>query len=103
MRYISLLLVAVLASAQQTPPPAPAAPAANSDDDFKITTNTQLVIETVVVREKGGKGVEGLTAKDFTITEDGKPQVISFCEYQALKDSPDAAPPAEAELEPALA
>ncbi len=87
--------VAVLASAQQTPPPA--APA-GQDDDFKITTNTQLVIETVVVRDKGGKGVEGLTAKDFTLTEDGHEQTIKFFEYQKLPDVAEPLPPETANI-----
>ena len=89
MRFLSLLLIGFLASAQQTPPPA----APNSDDEFKITTNTQLVIETVVVRDKSGKGVEGLTAKDFTLTEDGHEQSIKFFEFQKLPETADPLPP----------
>src|SRR5579862_8297279 len=60
-------------------------------------TSTQLVIETVSVKDKNGNPVEGLTAKDFTITEEGAPQTIKFFEYQKL-DEPadkDAAPPAQ--------
>src|ERR1035438_1945315 len=45
--------------------------------------NAQLVVETVTVKDKNGKTVEGLTAKDFSITEDGVPQTISFCEYRS--------------------
>jgi len=46
--------------------------------------NTQLVIETVSVTDKSGNPVEGLTDKDFTVTEDGAPQTIKFFEFQKL-------------------
>ena len=37
------------------------------------------------------QAVEGLTAKDFTITEDGVAQTISFCEFQKLDECGDTA------------
>src|SRR5580693_4096424 len=45
---------------------------------FKV--NSDLVLTNVVVRDKKtGEIVKGLTDKDFTITEDGKPQrIVSF-------------------------
>ena len=49
-------------------------------------TSTQLVIETVVVKDKSGNPIEGLTAKDFTVTEDGVAQTIKFFEFQKLPD-----------------
>lgn len=63
-------------------------------DDPKFTSNSQLVIEIVSVKDKSGKPIEGLTAKDFVLTEDGKPQTITICEYQQLKEgaAPIAAP-----------
>jgi VWFA-related protein len=50
-------------------------------------TSTQLVIETVSVKDKNGNPVENLTAKDFTVTEDGVPQTIRFFEYQKLEEA----------------
>ncbi len=49
-----------------------------------FTTTTQLVVETVSVTDKSGNPVEGLTAKDFTLTENGIPQQIRFFEEQKL-------------------
>ena len=58
-----------------------------------FTTGATLVVETVSVTDKSGKPVEGLTAKDFTITEDNMPQTIKFFEYQKLEEVPAQAPP----------
>jgi len=65
---------------QQQPPPA----ATNTP---KFTSSTQLVVETVSVRDKNGNPIEGLKAKDFKITENGIEQTISFCEFQKLDDA----------------
>jgi VWFA-related protein len=62
----------------------------------KITVNTQLVVETVSVTDKSGKPVEGLTAKDFVVTEDGVAQTVSFCEYQKMQEAAPVAAPAPA-------
>ena len=51
---------------------------------YTLTAKAQLVVETVVVKDKQGKFIPGLTAKDFTVTEDGAPQTIRFCEHQDL-------------------
>jgi len=92
-RPLCVLLAAMMATAQQTPP-APAAQPAGGIAKFQA--NTQLVIETVTVKDKNGKPIEGLTAKDFTVTEDGVAQTISFCEYQRLDEEPAATEPAPA-------
>jgi VWFA-related protein len=59
--------------------------------------STRLVVQTVSVKDKDGKPIEGLTAKDFTVTEDGEPQDISFVEFQRLDlaatDFPSVTPP----------
>ena len=45
---------------------------------------SQIVIQTVVVRDKNGNPIDGLTAKDFIVTEDGVPQKVRFCEQQSM-------------------
>ena len=82
------------AGAQQ-PAGAPPQNAAAGADTVTFRTSTQLVIETVGVKDKSGKPIEGLTAKDFIITEDGAPQTISVFEYQKLPEISAAPLPAE--------
>ena len=91
---IASLLVCGLLFGQQPASQQQPAPAADGTVTFR--TNTQLVVETVIVKDKNGKPIEGLTAKDFVITEDGVPQTIQFCEFQKLDAAPDTSvtPPA---------
>src|SRR5207248_5929357 len=78
------VLTALTASAQQ----AQLQPPQQNQQPFTLKVSTQLVIETVVVKDKDGKPIEGLTAKDFAVTEDGVPQTISVFEFQKLDDAP---------------
>src|SRR6185437_16314325 len=55
---------------------------------YTMSVSTKLVVEAVNVKDKQGKSISGLTAKDFTVTEDGVPQHISFCEFQQLPTAP---------------
>jgi len=68
-----------------------------SSDSTETTfsTGAQLVVETVTVTGKDGKPVEGLTAKDFSITENNAPQTIRVFEAQHMADTP-APPPSKA-------
>jgi VWFA-related protein len=66
---------AVTVNALQTP--------AQSGPTFRSTT--RLIVEAVSVVGKDGRPVEGLTATDFTVTEDGEPQSISFVEFQRIE------------------
>ncbi|HMC60506.1 MAG TPA: VWA domain-containing protein, partial [Candidatus Solibacter sp.] len=85
---VAATLLFLLAAGAQQPKQTPA-PASGP---VKFSVTQQLVIETVTVTDKNGKPIEGLTAKDFTVTEDNVPQTISFCEYQKLVEAPPAAP-----------
>jgi VWFA-related protein len=62
------------------------------DKDVTFTSASQLVVETVAVVDKSGHSVDGLSAKDFTITENGVPQTIRFFEQQKLANAPPVAP-----------
>ncbi len=53
---------------------------------FTLTIKSQLVIEAIEVKDKQGNFIKGLTAKDFTLTEDGAPQTIRYCEPQNLAE-----------------
>ncbi|HEX3877589.1 MAG TPA: VWA domain-containing protein [Rhizomicrobium sp.] len=75
---------------KQAAQPAAQTPAEAGDTTFSVASH--LVIEDVTAKDKDGKSIEGLKAEDFTVTEDGKPQKIAFCQYQNLPDTPAAAP-----------
>ena len=53
---------------------------------FTLTIKSQLVVEAIEVKDKEGNFIKGLTAKDFTLTEDGAPQTIRYCEPQNLSE-----------------
>jgi VWFA-related protein len=84
MRLVNILALSALTAAAQT---GQNKQPGSADATFQSTT--QLVIETVTVKDKAGKPVTGLTAKDFTVIEDGAPQEIRFFEFQQF----DAAAP----------
>jgi VWFA-related protein len=57
---------------------------------FRVTTD--LVLVNVVVRDKKGEVVRGLTRDDFTLLEDGKPQSISSFDFEDVGAVPPSAP-----------
>src|ERR1700737_4787069 len=64
------------------------------DGTATLKVSSQLVIETVSVKDKKGNPVSGLTQKDFAVTENGVPQNIRVFEYQSLADpTPAVTPP----------
>jgi VWFA-related protein len=96
-KIVATILSFALVGFGQQPP----APVAAPDGAARFTSSTQLVVETVTVKDKSGKSVEGLTDKDFLITEDGVPQTIAFVEHQQFEETPE--PPLAADTKPVAA
>jgi VWFA-related protein len=69
------------------------APAPQSQSAFRATTNVVRV--DVIVRDDDGNVVRGLTAADFVLTEDGKPQQVTSFDFEeiALEVLPSASGP----------
>ncbi len=95
--FSTIFLVTLTALAQQIGQNA----ATPSTGPATFSTSTQLVVEQVSVKDKSGKPVEGLTAQDFTVTEDGVPQTIRVFEFQKLAEPVEQPlPSAPARIEP---
>jgi VWFA-related protein len=84
---LAAFLVTVPALPQdQTPPPAQDQPSQSST--FTLKVNSDLVLTNIVVRDKKtGAVVKGLTEKDFTIVEDGKPQHIASFDFENVDEA----------------
>jgi hypothetical protein len=73
----------------------------DAGENFTLAVKVQLVVEAVVVKDKDGKPIHGLTAKDFAVTEDGVPQAVRICEHQDLAEQAKPLPvskPADEDL-----
>jgi VWFA-related protein len=86
--FICGLFVFAFPLPSQQPPP--------SDGVAKFSTKSNLVIVDITVRDKSGKAIDQLEAKDFAVFEDGKPQKIAIFERQNLSQEPE--PPAAISL-----
>ena len=89
-----LLVIALIASLAG---PLSGQNVAPSDTDTPTTSlklNVKTVLVDVVVTDKNGHAVPGLTKGDFQVLEDGKPQTISFFEpnFGSTPGSANAAP-----------
>ena len=73
----AITLAAIPARAQQQP--------STTQSQFTLRVNSDLVLTNVVARDKKtGAIIRGLTAKDFTIYENGKPQRISTFDFESV-------------------
>lgn len=92
MRRLALAALAALLappavhlSAQQTPTPA-------------FRSNVSVVVVDVVVRDRSGAIVRGLTAGDFEVREDNRPQEIRSFDFEEVTTAPPASAPVPALL-----
>lgn len=61
---------------------------AGPDGTFTLKVQSDIVLTNVVVRDKKtGAIVKGLTANDFTVLENGKPQKIASFDYQDVNEA----------------
>src|SRR5262245_7611243 len=93
---ISVVLLAVASLGAQQP-----ATPQGGDQAPVFRTSTRLVVQNVYVKDKDGKAIPGLTAKDFVVTEDNQRQDIAFVEYQRIANEPAADLPEPAAAAPA--
>jgi len=75
-----------------TAPPPPSVTTPNSSAAATIHVNARLVQFDVVVTDNQGRPVKNLTAADFTVLQDGKPQTIRAFEFHTPTATPDAEP-----------
>src|SRR5215471_16623007 len=87
MRHRRLVVVAILFALAVAPR------AQNSAGQRPPVFRSSTELVHVVVRDKGGNVVRGLTQADFSITEDNRPQTITTFDFEEL-DRPDATAPA---------
>jgi len=85
-------LFSLVALAQQTDTASAPAPT--------LSVTSRLVYVDVLVRDKSGNVVRGLTQQDFKVTEDGKPQTVSF--FEAHDAEPPAPPALDSPIESRL-
>jgi VWFA-related protein len=54
----------------------------SNSGDYRIRVTSDLVLTNVIVRDKQGNLVRGLSQEDFSILEDGKPQRITSFDFE---------------------
>lgn len=85
--------VASVSAATPAPSPAEQTQPSAPEDLPVFKTTVRQVMEEVVVTNKAGEPVSGLTQADFEIAEDGKPQKINFFEESTDRTAKSGAPP----------
>lgn len=79
MKYFAIFLIFLFSISAFAQKPTPTPPAEKSEDVIRISS--QLVLIDTLVLDKDGKQVTNLSADDFEILQDGKPQKITSFAY----------------------
>jgi len=88
MRRITAAILAGVMVGMPSYGPTAAAQQAAADGTFTLKVQSEIVLTNVVVRDKKtGAVVKGLTASDFTVLENGKPQKIASFDYQNIDEA----------------
>ncbi len=81
----AIAFAGVPATLAQQPPGQQSTNQPPSQSSFSLKVNSDIVLTNVVVRDKKtGEVVRGLTAKDFTILENGKAQQLSSFDFESV-------------------
>jgi len=88
MRIICFIALLTLVSSFAFSETEQAADNPTSSEGFKIQVGTNLVLRSVTVKDKDGRPIEGLTERDFIVTENGVLQNVDICKFQELDDTP---------------
>jgi len=64
--------------------PAQNTPSQQGRSGYTFRSSSELVLVNVVVRDKDGTPVRGLTRDDFAVLEDSKPQTLASFDYQDI-------------------
>ena len=88
---ISMAVIAALSfssAVSQTPSPQQPQASKSGQGLYRLRVESELVLVNVVVRDKQGNPVAGLTRDDFTLLEDGKAQRVSSFDFENLDTTP---------------
>lgn len=82
---LALAFIAPAARTQQTPPPPPTQPPAAAGQEETVRVGTSAVHVDVIVTDKSGRRITGLTASDFRVTDEKQPVTVDY--FAAIEGS----------------
>jgi VWFA-related protein len=86
---LALIVLTVLALGQQQPPPPAQPPAAAQDPQRPVFRGGTQYVRVDAYPSIEGRIIEGLTAADFELFEDGKPQDVAAADFVPFDDLPE--------------